>query len=293
MKKIISFVLATALLFCSVLISANAYIFDHRGDAVTDENAVYKTSKDGKYHYAVNEQTGQACFWRSSETDITVLEIPDEIDGCPITEVSRCLSSSPSLVRVKFGKNIKYALTGSLDFYSRNPSGVFLCNIDLNEGLEEICVNASDYYWAGREVRAIPRLEVLVLPKSLKFVGTEGISSSRVRNLIVQSNFETDKHAVSHNDTMEKRGYLDFYWPGCKMYLTSDITNFDDFALNYKPWYDFEDFPPYLETTVNKYMTIYKTPDTKGVEKFEKMGYPVEEYTVNGGTIWRRLRKLP
>ncbi len=283
MKKATSIILSALLIFGCLFTGANAYVTDRLGFAVVGDDYEGKRSKDEKYWCYFNEQTKEASFGESREKDITVLEIPDEIDGYRITEISTLFSESPSLVKVKFGKNIKSVLTGGLTVSSNNPRSVFCCGIELNEGLEEICFKAEskpDYY---NKIIVSPSIKTMILPKSLKKIGENGLNTGRIYNLIVQSNIEADKHSVSKNAYKENRLFAGFDYSdrtSCNIYLTSDITNFDDLALNQEPWND----PDYalndhIDTEFNPNTTIYKTPDTKGVEKFEKMGYPVEEYT--------------
>ena len=276
--------LAVLLLFNLTALTGQAFHYHYQyPETWEEERTEVVTSTDGKFMFFHNTQTNEASFIESYEKDITVLEIPDEIDGIKVTGTSICISDSSSLVKIKFGKNIKKIYKEGLSVYSNNQKSVFCCGIELNEGLEEICRDAENTQSVSNKRIISPSIKTMILPKSLKKIGENGLNTGRIYNLIVQSNIEADKHSVSKNAYKENRLFAGFDYSdrtSCNIYLTSDITNFDDLALNQEPWND----PDYalndhIDTEFNPDTTIYKTPDTKGVEKFEKMGYPVKEYT--------------
>ncbi|MBR4765259.1 MAG: hypothetical protein IK085_00685, partial [Clostridia bacterium] len=111
------------------------------------------TSKDGKYIYKQSENNDEAVFWGSTQKNITVLEIPDEIDGKKVTGVERIFTMSKAVTKLVLGKNIKTIGYGGLKLSYVTPSfeNVYnwikydeykevapLINIRFNEGLETI-----------------------------------------------------------------------------------------------------------------------------------------------------------
>ena len=69
------FLTVTAIVLC---LSSLFSLFSSFCSAETTEPII---SSDGKYKYIIDETSGEAFFVGSNETDITVLNIPDEIDG--------------------------------------------------------------------------------------------------------------------------------------------------------------------------------------------------------------------
>ncbi|MBR6005232.1 MAG: hypothetical protein IK063_03280, partial [Clostridia bacterium] len=83
-KAILSVLLVFSLLTSLFLIHGSSYEFY---EYYKSQSLI--TSKDGKYIYKQRENNDEAVFWGSTQKNITVLEIPDEIDGKKVTGVER------------------------------------------------------------------------------------------------------------------------------------------------------------------------------------------------------------
>ena len=90
MRKILSFALALLFIFqCFALCVNAAPDYSYLGNEIesypkcSDEIV----SSDGKYGYVINEENGDCYFSHSFEKNITVLNIPEEIDGHKIVGV--------------------------------------------------------------------------------------------------------------------------------------------------------------------------------------------------------------
>jgi len=82
---------------------------DERNSYIEDQPEVSEEikSKDGKYAYVLNKETGEAYFSHAFEKNLKVLNIPEEIDGHRIVGAINGNSESPYLFEVNYSKYIK------------------------------------------------------------------------------------------------------------------------------------------------------------------------------------------
>ena len=124
-------------------------------DAVTVEDA---------YGTMTFRITGAGCYLAEVTGDRTVLEIPQEVNGYPVTGIAKCgLSGLPSLVEVCLPDTVLWI--GDRAFYGCEA----LRTVNLPEGLESI----GNYAFSYDE-----ELQTLAFPSSLRTIGEHAFSSS-------------------------------------------------------------------------------------------------------------------
>lgn len=174
-------------------------------------------SSDGKYEYGIDTKTHDAYFSASLETDITTLRIPDEIDGKPIVGVWRLHLNSPNVTRIEFGRNIRMLCRSSLAVTTSADAPQAVRALVLNEGLQTIADGASDVIYLRRRVPT--DCAVLTLPRSLAYIGENGLDASCYRQIVLQSDPQTKPCAVTSADDG---------WNGsCSVILTTRVEQMD------------------------------------------------------------------
>ena len=190
-KKIAGILLAGTMLF-----GANAYawsIYDsdygmewneQSRTAVTDdmeefrendslESLVYTIREDGSAMIT----SYSAKFWYDPDPNFTVeLNIPSEINGHPVTAIGdgALRESATKISGITLPPTIK-------EIGNRAIYGRYLKYLKLNDGLEVIKDFAID---CGDE------LETLVIPDSVKYIGSEAISGEALKNITMPKNLE-------------------------------------------------------------------------------------------------------
>lgn len=190
-KKIAGILLAGTMLF-----AANAYAWDiydtdygmewneQSRTAVTDdmeefrendslESLVYTIREDGSAMIT----SYSAKFWYDPDPNFTVeLNIPSEINGHPVTAIGdgALRESATKISGITLPSTIK-------EIGNRAIYGRYLKYLKLNDGLEVIKDYAID---CGDE------LETLVIPDSVKYIGSEAISGEALKNITMPKNLE-------------------------------------------------------------------------------------------------------
>ena len=242
------------------------------------------TSKDGLYRYVIDDENGEAYFYASLAEDITVLNIPDEIDGHPITGIHRFAISSECLTRINFGKNIKAVFKNGLDIFTRKSDAIPLCTINFNEGLEffskhsKFQIFQSDYY-------IDQAYKVMIFPKSLEYIADSSLYRDHIDNIVFQSNPKTGMNAISVNDRedYENSNTENVDYP-TNVYFTGDATNSSPFTFNYEPYNAEHDLWGPL-TFPSPNVTIFHKPGAKGFDQFKVNTY--EEYITEYSQNWK------
>ena len=294
MKKAISFCVIFVILIQILSLSAFEYVYatDQAEESyVSWESCV---SENEKYTYYKNN--GRAGFRHSFETDITVLEIPEEIDGNTLTSVSSASCDSPSLVRIKYPDSVKEIGrngldSGAMDLY-KEP--IPICMLDINEGVESISAHASGSMEASPDFANnnddvlvyydnTMSVKTLILPSTLKHIGMNGIARGYCENIIFQSNPKTEINSVTYMDGEYYREKYKTSDPlsDINYYFTGDATNLSEFTFNYTPYWLDETYSPF--TFPSKGVTIYKKPGAQGFEKF--LEFYEEEYSPTYGEL--------
>lgn len=310
----------TAVILCLSMLMALLGTNTLTGFAVEESEVNYNDflrystlSKDGNYLYVESERAGrnenneqikgEAYFCACLIDNITVLKIPDEIDGRKVTAVLGLYVVSPVVTRIEYGKNVK-RIQGHTGWGHSNNNpfehGMLLSyrpdmlggnaydgktkapvtSIILNEGLEYIGKNSCTYYTSDTEKhnsRAEYSVKSLVLPSTLKTVETGSVHSRGIESIIIQSDAALDEMALPAASPFSSQ--RNSFKPH-SIYYTGDCLNSNPFAFNYSPQstgleYSAESNGPGTYPPEN--YTIYKKADAKGFEKFETNEY--EEYT--------------
>ena len=266
MKRIFCFLIVAVLsLYMTMFVSADDDYVYKEPDYGYSSPVKYFDSSDGRYSYVIDSE-GKAYFRSSHEEDITVLYIPDEIDGHPIVGIYDMYINSPCVTKIVYSSGIKTVCTCGLAPTSYSDS-VPLCSIVLNEGLERISKNAnSERYSSNLKKTECP---FLILPKSLSYIGEYGISARNYKNIVFQSDPVTVQCSVSA---------LGEDWDGeCSVYLTDSAKQMDPGCFYYVWRRDLPDF-------------IYYFPDDR-VHVYgngDSYPFPVEKYTEN---FWESIKE--
>ena len=195
LKKLISITLGTAILASAAFVpTANAWsIYDsdygmewneQSKTAVTDDMEEYreKDSIDSVVYTIRDDGSAMitsysAKFWHDPDPNFTVeLNIPSEIDGHPVTAIGdgALRDGATKISGITLPPTIK-------EIGNRAIYGRYLKYLKLNDGLEVIKDFAID---CGDE------LETLVIPESVKYIGSEAISGEALKNITMPSNVE-------------------------------------------------------------------------------------------------------
>ncbi len=195
LKKLISAAAATALLLTALLIPpAHAWsVYDtdygmewneQSRTAVTDDmkefrekdsidSVVYTIRDDGSAMIT----SYSAKFWYDPDPNFTVeLNIPSEIDGHPVTAIGdgALCESATKISGITLPPTIKEIGNRAIDCR-------YLKYLNLNDGLEVIkdaAINCGDI------------LETLVIPDSVKYIGSEAICGEALKNITMPQNLE-------------------------------------------------------------------------------------------------------
>lgn len=195
LKKLISAAAATALLLTALLIPpAHAWsVYDtdygmewneQSRTAVTDDmkefrekdsidSVVYTIRDDGSAMIT----SYSAKFWYDPDPNFTVeLNIPSEIDGHPVTAIGdgALCESATKISGITLPPTIREIGNRAIDCR-------YLKYLNLNDGLEVIkdaAINCGDI------------LETLVIPDSVKYIGSEAICGEALKNITMPQNLE-------------------------------------------------------------------------------------------------------
>lgn len=190
-KKIAGILLAGTMLFAANAYAWSIYDSDYGMEwneqsrtAVTDdmeefrendslESLVYTIREDGSAMIT----SYSAKFWYDPDPNFTVeLNIPSEINGHPVTAIGdgALRESATKISGITLPSTIK-------EIGNRAIYGRYLKYLKLNDGLEVIKDFAID---CGDE------LETLVIPDSVKYIGSEAISGEALKNITMPKNLE-------------------------------------------------------------------------------------------------------
>lgn len=190
-KKIAGILLAGTMLFTANAYAWSIYDTDYGMEwneqsrtAVTDdmeefrendslESLVYTIREDGSAMIT----SYSAKFWYDPDPNFTVeLNIPSEINGHPVTAIGdgALRESATKISGITLPSTIK-------EIGNRAIYGRYLKYLKLNDGLEVIKDYAID---CGDE------LETLVIPDSVKYIGSEAISGEALKNITMPKNLE-------------------------------------------------------------------------------------------------------
>ncbi len=296
LSLILAFIITLSVGSFGLQINASAYYKDNFGDFGLFANC--SISADGNYIYKKGEKDGEAEFVGSLEENITVLTIPDEIDGLKVTEVNHITTSSKAVTKIIYSKNIKSSALNPIGYYDKkndivynyklydeNTSVAPVINICLNEGLETLKTSHGDMN------EAPVRPKILVLPTTLKEIENTGIEQNNIEAIVIQSDVNAKTEAFNHGCYLHGEMYATIHstnvtleYEPLSVYYTGDCLNASPLAFCCYSYPDSTpDEGPWL--TVPDNFTIYKKSDAKGFEKFKSPEfdnyYAEEQYGVH------------
>ena len=252
MKRITSFLIIIYLAFMATTVYADYYP-SSKGDI---------TSRDNDYIYSVLDETGEACFQGTNIKSITVLNIPEIIDGKKVVGVFSSKVDSNCLVRVNYSNTIKTFYHLSMpSTVSYNPL-IPICRIDFGNSLKTIRSFAMEAYLHNIS------LKILYLPKSIEVIEHDALYRDITENIIIQGNPKIERHAL----TVVTDGFSDDETAPenipCNIYYCGDASNTNSLAFNYdtKFWDDINAIGKSDLPSPN--VVIYKKPGAKDFSKF-------------------------
>ncbi len=278
MKKIFFIVIAiisVITLFAFVAFGVNEY-----------KDYPEKVSSDGKYSYFIVDDG--IWFKGSLETRLTVLNIPESIDGQKVTGIRRCISNSNCLTKINFPKSIK-SVSQAFPFYSISEFSLPLCNIGFNNGVTLFDTWAFSHSIVDNRYEVKNQFKVLVFPESVNRIKRSGFQLTDADNIVVYSNPITSPESMRDLKNL----YRDLDKENCKpvnIYFTGNATNLNQWTFDYTFLVPGNEDPySHIETAPYPKLTIYKKPGAEGFEKFEEAGYTVKEYT---DEWWKDIKEI-
>ena len=241
------------------------------------------TSKDGLCEYVIDDENGDAYFYTSLAENITVLNIPDEIDGHVITGIYGFAINSECLTRISFGKNIIAVFKNGLDIFTRKPNAIPLCTIDFNKELKYFSKH-SNFEIFQSDNYVDQAYKIMIFPKSLEYIADSSLYRDHIDNIVFQSNPKTGMNAISVDDheDYENSNTENVDYP-TNVYFTGDATNLSPFTFNYEPYNaDGDLWGP--ETFPSPNVTIFHKSGAKGFDQFKVKTY--EEYITENSYGW-------
>lgn len=278
MKKIFFIVIAiisVITLFAFVAFGVNEY-----------KDYPEKVSSDGKYSYFIVDDG--IWFKGSLETGLTVLNIPESIDGQKVTGIRRCISNSNCLTKINFPKSIK-SVSQTFPLYSISEFSLPLCNIGFNNGVTLFDTWAFSHSIVDNRYEVKNQFKVLVFPESVNRIKQSGFQLTDADNIVVYSNPITSPESMRDLKNL----YRDLDKENCKpvnVYFTGNATNLNQWTFDYTFLVPGNEDPySHIETAPYPKLTIYKKPGAEGFEKFEEAGYTVREYT---DEWWKNIKEI-
>ncbi len=292
MKRIISFI---SLLLCSVIIFGSLCFAEGSADSMK-----IVSSADGTYKYIIDEETGELLYVGSNEADITILNIPESIDGKKVSGIEGCELNTGCLVKINYPPTAETVYSELPFLLSKKKANVPLCNINLSKGFQ-IGGDSHPYYnylltyYFGLN-SPLPRnydvhyikteLLLLIVPDSITKINIRAIELPDAKNIVIQGNPDAFSKPI---DSLSP--YDDEY--NTKVFFANDSTKFDSTAFNIfildGAVNDLYIQEPYGHEITNPHVAIYKKPGAEGFEKFEEAGYTVKEYT---DEWWKDIKEI-
>ncbi len=265
MKKSFSLVLTLLLLLCFInTASATELTKDKNGYPIYAVASKLVVSSDGKYSYVLDNNNGDAYFFGSLENDITVLTIPDEIDGHPIVGIEAIGVSSNGITAVEFGANVKNVFQHGLHITSSSSSKVPICNLKINEGFQYFSQNAGLEDSILQDNSVLVDCKIVVLPKSLEYIGSYGFSLNFAKTVVIQSNVAAQQRSVTFCNESDTDSQKDIY-------LAESVTNLSPLAFDYDERIHNEEEQPAIRPSES--VVLYCKSLKEGTEHFSGETY--------------------
>lgn len=277
MKKFVSIIMSILMLLQFAAVCVNAEDNKEYSVGTKPISEIIK-SKDGKYGYVINSKNNEAYFAASYEDNLSVLNIPEYIDGNKIVGTIRGYAKSFCTIRqINFSKYITDIYSGGLSF-SRLPT----CKINLNEGLKVIHTGAYWDHYDSYGDNYYLYYDELIFPSTLTEIQMGSIPLN-IRKMVFKGNPKIDMSLwwdTYYSYKQNMGSYIDAYFMG-------DATNVaaDAFMV-----YDFNG--EIAATSYSRYhITIHYTKGAKGFEKFKEKGYKTKIF--DGKYPQQSVKQIP
>ena len=225
----------------------------------------------------------------SNQTNATVLNIPESIEGCEITDFTGVELSSPCVTKIIFGKNTENI--SSLAVWSDKKSKVPVCSLLFNEGLKKISsqsdiTNREDgLYYPNRISKLI---KLLILPESLEIIEKNGLFTTNYENIVIQSRIDADDYSVTRCCHDEENYTLFNPITSTEVYLSQN-SSISVSAFNTISYFDTLNSEDNPHINLNNYLKFNLTDADSERGKFEEAGYTVREYT---DEWWKNIKEI-
>ena len=270
------------------------------------------TSADGMYKFLIKQKSGDAYFVYAADPNLTVLNIPEAIDGYRITGASVVYSESDSLIRINYPSSTK---TIQLNNYykSRNSNLIPVCTLNLNDEIEDLndtsgSVLENGSYNHFRQLNI--KCKLIVLPKGLKEASEVHFQTFFFENVVIQEGAFLAPQTISIGGFYEQDD-PQLFNSAVSVYFTGNASNVDPLAFDYMKHMQSDEYisDPWYYPNTN--VTIYRKPDAEGFERFHgsqyqdalrkydknwenftdeiPIGYTVKEYT---DEWWKDIKEI-
>ncbi len=218
---------------------------------INGEEVKINDSDNSKYGYVFSESENGIIFVASYEKDITVLNIPEEIDGYPVVGVKGGYAVSDKICEVNYSKNIKDIYEGGLTF-----SKLHNCKLNLNEGL----INIHEFAYSSVEINPDMYLDEIIFPSTLIHIHQNAFNFN-VKKMVFKGDTFIDMKTFSDHVVCKTDIYFsgDAYNVPADAFLVCKVEN-DSVEKFYSA----------------DYATIHYNEGTNGIEKFIERGYKTQ-----------------
>ena len=268
--KTVKKVFCVPVIFGFLLSAITVYISALNIHTIREEFSDVIVSEDGRSQYVIKKDSGDVFYVGSLEKGVTVINIPEEIDGKKVVGTSEIYTDSVCAVKINYPHSVKTTEIKGLLVKKSKKTSVPLCSVNYNDEIEkfDITGKGSICFQDDFDCSSYTKLKLLVLPENLKELKKQSIDAGCVENVIVSENTSLEALSITKNgyDEYHDQEYL---LSPCSIYFTGNALNANPLAFCHRNYYtDPMDYfyNPYFGKS--SMITIYKKPDAAGFERF-------------------------
>ena len=269
------------------------FIDDHYFGAL--QNDFLRKSNDGKYGYYFDEKSESVILKVSYEQGLSVLEVPEKIDGYPVKEFNNVYTASKAITKIVMGKNIE-VLTMGLSPIEQNGepcTAIPLCNIKINDGAKYIYYDnliSSERPLGYDPVTHIKNsVKLLIIPESVEEINC--LYSYNYENIILESDVIMKSGTIVRDDHGEMFKDVAVQTTPCNIYYATSSLNTDPEAFSYEiSWEPVDDLGLEVHTSLlhNDMIKLFKKQEYRKENELEKE-YPSSVYT---NEWWKDIKEI-
>ncbi len=300
-KLLLVIIICSSVLFSQI----TAFGFDYNANEEFIDNYYFgalqndflRKSNDGKYGYYFDEKSESVILKVSYEQGLSVLEVPEKIDGYPVKEFNNVYPASKTITKIVMEKNIEVLTIGlsPIEQTGEPCTAIPLCNVKINDGAKYILydnLTTSEGLLGYDPVTHIKNsVKLLIIPESVEEINC--LYSYNYENIVLEAEPIMDSTTIVRDDHGEMFEYVEAPTVPCNIYYPADLTNTDPDAFKYDISREPVDTDPGATSVTclldNDMVHLYKKPGAKGFEKFEEAGYTVKEYT---DEWWKDIKEI-